>query len=126
MPDTMTTDESSTGPLNGVDNEFLVNILTANANWSASIHNAALDGQEHASNEWAARYALLAARIELLLDSTDRWEEETVLYARLGVIASEQGFWPSSASEQVARYRERLDERKAAGEKVRSFEPFML
>lgn len=113
MSDILTTDESSTGPLNGVDNEFLVSILTANANWSASIHNAALDGQERASNEWAGRYLQLVRSLGFLLGDLPKWEYESELFDRVDALLGDQGFWPSSAQDQILRYRERLEKEKA-------------
>lgn len=113
MTDATTTDESSADPLEGVGSEFLVNILTANANWSASIHNAALDGQERASNEWAGRYLQLVRSLGILLGDLPKWEYESELYDRVDELLGDQGFWPSSAEDQILRYRERLEKEKA-------------
>lgn len=103
------------GGLTADEASFLGQVLTANANWSASIHNAALDGQERASNEWAERYLSLASLLDHLL-STATWDErETELFRRLGYLAESQGHLPSSAADQLDRYRDRLEMRAEEG-----------
>lgn len=92
--------------------DFLGQILTANANWSASIHNAALDGQERASNEWAQRYLNLSTALEHVLDTVQWQERDTMLFDRLARISDRQGFYPGLATDQIERYRERLESEK--------------
>lgn len=95
------------------DSEFLVSIFAANANWSAGIHNAALDGQERASNEWAERYSRLARRLEMLLLTAGKWDRDTELFEELAILCDAQSFWPGHAEEQVECYRERIEKEKA-------------
>ena len=101
------------GPLDGVDNEFLVSILTANATWSANIHSTALDGQERTSNEWAGRYLQLVRALGFLLADLPKWEYDSELFDRVDDLLGEQGFWPDFARDQIDRYRERLEKEKA-------------
>lgn len=103
--------------LTGEQVGFVADLLSANARWSASIHTAALDGQERASNEWAARYLRLVQRIGLLLEEVPLDETETLLFDRLAIILDGQGHYPHSAQDQLDRYRERLErDKSAAGE----------
>jgi len=99
--------------LDGDQVAFLGRVLSANARWSASIHNAALDGQERASNEWAQRYLNLAAALDGILRHANWRETETDLYDRLARLSERQGFYPGLAAEQLEQYRERK-EREAA------------
>jgi hypothetical protein len=110
------TEPVETPGLSGDEVSFVAQILAANARWSASIHTAALDGQERASNEWAARYLDLVSALESVLMTTKGWELDTVLYERLGRIVDRQSFWPDHAHEQIERYRERLRKERAEAE----------
>lgn len=100
--------------LNAEEVDFVASLLTANASWSASIHNAALDGQERASNQWAARYLRLVEHLDTILLTTTNFERDTFLYDRLRDALGSQSFYPAHAGEQIERYRERLAEEKAA------------
>lgn len=112
MPDTV---EAKKDPhdLTGDQTRFIAELLGQNARWSASIHNAALDGQERASNEWAGRYLQLVRRLCFLLGDATKWDRETELFDRLDDIVGDQSFWPESAHDQLKRYRERLETEKA-------------
>jgi len=99
--------------LTGDQVEFLGQVLTANASWSASIHELALDGQERTAAEWAERYSKLAHRLDFILRDAHKWDRETELFDRLCNTLDAQGFYPEFADESVARYRERLAEREA-------------
>lgn len=101
------------GALTGDQARFIADLLGANARWSASIHAAALDGQERQSNDWAARYLRLVNRLEFLLGDVPLHEKETTLFERLDAILDQQSFYPDSAAEQIERYRENLERRKA-------------
>lgn len=94
--------------LNGDQVKFIADILGQNARWSASIHNAALDGQERASNEWAQRYLNLVSRLEGIVLTAGKWDRGTELFERLGNVLDAQGFYPDLASDQLEAYRERL------------------
>lgn len=110
--------ENDPHALSGDQTRFIAELLGANARWSSAIHNAALDGQERASNEWAARYIQLVDDLGFMLAETMKWERDTELYNRLGEALDEQGWWPSSAREQLAAYRERLEKEKAERERA--------
>ena len=97
--------------LTGAELNFVGQLLTTNAAWSADIHNRALDGQERASNEWAQRYLNLVIGLERILDTTKGWERDTRLFERLNRTSAMQSFYPHQAAEQIARYEERLERR---------------
>ena len=105
--------ELGDGSMSGENVAFLTSLLAANASWSASIHNAALDGQERASNEWAARYLSLVKRVENLARRAWRLTP-TELSEELNYIAQSQGFYPDLAGDQLNRYRERQQAEKEA------------
>lgn len=102
------------GALTGDQARFVASLLGQNARWSASIHNAALDGQERASNEWAARYLALVQSLEFAFLALPVYERESILGERIDGILGAQSFYPDHAAEQIERYRARLEKRKAA------------
>jgi len=115
-PETTAEETDDPGALSGDQARFIAEILGANARWSAGIHNAALDGQERASNEWAGRYLQLVQALDYLMADAAKWDRETDLFADLGDILSDQGYLPGSARSQLEHYQETLEKRKAEAE----------
>lgn len=105
--------EEDPGALSGDQARFIADLLGANARWSASIHTAALDGQERSSNEWASRYLRLIQRLDQLLRTTAHYEMKTELFDQLENLVAAQSFWPEHAAEQIERYHQRLEKDKA-------------